>query len=265
MNAPAASPPTKAGPRHPHPRHWASAVVGVAMAVTASVAAVARAVRVVLMTVTSWIAEARPTRELKKEFQVLGKQELNGDVRARFAALAVAAATAPNPKFARRCRESNREPRVQRGTGIIEVLVSLDSEVRMRMPRVLANFGVGTLGARYRSTHTQRHAGRDHENRWPMPLRLHRLRGRGRPGADLDLPLHRLPDAVGLSLSPVRPRTGGQLSAHRGRAGGLREDRRKWIQARAGLLSALRHIDLCDLGRRRPQGLQRPRRQRAPA
>src|SRR5262245_43265646 len=55
-------------------------------------------------------------------------------------------ASAPNPKFARMCRELDRELRVQRGTRIIELLVVLDSEVRKRgVPHDDANFGIGPL------------------------------------------------------------------------------------------------------------------------
>src|SRR5262245_3287729 len=39
--------------------------------------------------------------------------------------------SAPNPKLARQCRESDRELRVQRGTRIIELPVAFDSEARL--------------------------------------------------------------------------------------------------------------------------------------
>src|SRR5215468_8564343 len=43
--------------------------------------------------------------------------------------------SAPNPKFARQCRKSDRELRVQRGTRTLELPVAFDSEVRMRVCR----------------------------------------------------------------------------------------------------------------------------------
>src|SRR5436190_5078344 len=43
--------------------------------------------------------------------------------------------SAPNPKFAGQCRESDRELRVQRGPRSMGLQVALDSEVRLRMCR----------------------------------------------------------------------------------------------------------------------------------
>jgi hypothetical protein len=60
---------------------------------------------------------------------------------------ALGGTSAANPKFAHHCRTYGCELRVQSGTGIIELLVSFDSEVRMRTCRKgYANFGIGTLG-----------------------------------------------------------------------------------------------------------------------
>src|ERR1051325_1589780 len=61
-------------------------------------------------------------------------------------------ASAANPKFAQHCGKSVCELRVQSGTRIIELLVSLDSEVRSRASRkVRRTSESGTLGQRIRA------------------------------------------------------------------------------------------------------------------
>ena len=75
-----------------------------------------------------------------------------------------------------------------------------------------------------------------YEGRRKLPLRRHHLRGGGRPGKGDDLPLHRLPDAVGLVLSHGSPDRRRELPAAIGRTQGLRQDRRERQEASAGVL-----------------------------
>ena len=104
-----------------------------------------------------------------------------------------------------------------------------------------------------------------HESRRRLPLRPHPLRGRGRPRQGRDLPLHGLPDAVGLGLPHRRADERGHLQAAVGRAQGLRQDRRERQQAGADVLPGLRLADLLGARGGRRQGGRPARRHHPPA
>ena len=75
------------------------------------------------------------------------------------------------------------------------------------------------------------------------------------PRQDSDLPLHRLPNAVGLRVSRGRVHSGKCVQVAFGRTENLRQDQRKREQTTTIVLPGMWNANLCDGGGRRTQGL----------
>src|SRR5262245_36468919 len=107
--------------------------------------------------------------------------------------------------------------------------------------------------------------GNDHENRWRLSLRRHPIRGGSRPRHGRRLPLHGLPDVLGLGLPHGCTDQARHVCAYGRDAKGLRQDGRKRQPTPANLLPDLRHPDLLGASERRHQGGRAARRRHSSA